>query len=70
MRQGKYKLLKRYAGGPEFELYNVVDDISEKEELSSKMPEKVEELNKLIEEWCEKTSAKMPVPNPDFKGKK
>ena len=63
VRKGDFKLLKRYAGDKKFELYNLADDISETKDLADSMPEKVEELNKLIEEWCERTSAKMPIPN-------
>jgi len=48
IREGNWKLIEFFDTG-EMELYNLIDDISESENLSSKYPEKVDELhNKLI----------------------
>ena len=45
------------------ELYNLKDDIGEKNNLAGKMPEKAGELHKMMREWREQTGAKMPGPN-------
>jgi arylsulfatase A len=68
IRSGKWKLLKRYVGKP-YELFNLAEDIGEKEELAEKMPDKVKELDAKLVEWLKKTGAKVPKPNPDYAGK-
>jgi len=64
VRAGDWKLLKWY-DRETFELYNLREDISEKNDLSKTMPEKVHELNTNLEAWLISVDAKMPVPNPD-----
>ena len=54
VRHGEFKLIKRYAGAPRYELFNVVDDISEEKDLAGTMPEKVTEMDKMIVGWCER----------------
>jgi arylsulfatase A len=44
IRDGDFKLLKFYEG-PKLELYNLRDDLSEKKDLASQMPEKVKALD-------------------------
>lgn len=68
IRSGNWKLLKRYVGKP-YELFNLAEDIGEKEELAEKMPDKVKELDAKLVEWLKKTGAKVPKPNPDYAGK-
>lgn len=68
VRSGSWKLLKRYHGKP-YELFNLAEDIGEKEELSAKMPEKVKQLDAKLVEWLKKTGAKVPRLNPDYAGK-
>ena len=65
IRAGNFKLLKRYEG-KEFELYNLKDDLSEKNDLAEKMPDKVKELDAKLTKWLKATGAKMPRPNPDY----
>ncbi|MFC1725157.1 sulfatase [candidate division KSB1 bacterium] len=65
IRKGDWKLIKRYEG-KEFELFNLNDDLSEENDLSDDMPEKVNELNAELEKWITDTGAKMPGENPDF----
>jgi len=67
IRSGDWKLIKRY-DGKEFELFNLRDDISEKEELSEKLPAKVKELNTKLTAWLQSQSAKMPKANPEYRG--
>ena len=61
IRSGKWKLLKRYAGKP-YELYDLESDISEKNDLSDSMPEKVKELDSKLIQWLKHTDAKVPKP--------
>ena len=68
IRSGSWKLLKRYDGKP-YELFNLAEDIGEKEELSEKMPDKVKQLDVKLVEWLMKTGAKVPRLNPDYAGK-
>ena len=65
VRQGRWKLIKRYEGKT-FELFDLKDDISERNDLSEKMPEKVRQLNAKLAAWLKKTAAKLPRPNPDY----
>lgn len=64
IRAGEWKLIKRYEGKT-FELFNLKDDLSETNELSDKMPEKVRELDAELTAWLQQTGAKMPRLNPD-----
>ena len=66
VRDGEWKLIKWYDRGT-FELYNLKEDISEANDLSDKMPEKVKALNAELESWLKSVNAKMPKPNPDYK---
>lgn len=68
IRNGDWKLIKRYDGKP-FELFNLKNDLSEKNDLSQDMPEKVKELNEEIMIWLLKTNAKVPRANPDYANK-
>ena len=68
IRNGDWKLIKRYDGKP-FELFNLKNDLSEKNDLSQDMPEKVKELNEEIMIWLLKTKAKVPRANPDYANK-
>jgi hypothetical protein len=65
IRAGDWKLIKR-CEGKACELFNLRDDLSEKNDLSDAMPEKVGELNTRLEQWLSRTQAKMPVLNPDY----
>jgi len=71
VRAGEWKLIRRWEPHPEYpalyELYNLKDDIGEKVDLAKKMPEKVRELDALIDGFVEDTGALVPQPNPDYK---
>lgn len=60
IRDGDWKLIKRYEG-KEFEFFNLKNDLTESEEISSRFPGKVNELNIKLEEWLRNTSARLPV---------
>jgi len=78
IRAGNWKLIKQYpclrrdrlapaeAGGKTFELFNLQEDLSEQNDLSQKMPEKVKELDAKLSDWLKATGAKLPIPNPDY----
>jgi hypothetical protein len=48
------------------ELYNLRDDISEKNDLAAAQPKKVEELRHRLHAWRTEVGAQMPTPNPDY----
>ena len=60
IRDGDWKLIKRYEGTP-FELYNLKKDLSETNDLAATKPARVRKLNGKLEEWLVRTEAKMPV---------
>jgi len=65
IRTGDWKLIKRYEGKT-FELFNLNSDLSEKDDLSQTMPEKVKELDAKLTDWLRAAGAKLPKPNPDY----
>lgn len=66
VRSGEYKLIEYYEYN-DLELYNLVDDIGELHNLADEMPEKAEELHRMLHEWLKSVDAQMPTPNPDYK---
>ncbi len=60
IRDGDWKLIKRYEGTT-FELFNLKNDLEEKNELSGKNPDKVKELDAKLQLWLKHTNAKMPI---------
>jgi arylsulfatase A len=59
VRQGDWKLIEYFDTG-EKELYNLADDISEKNNLANTNPEKVAELHGLLKAWRKEVGAKIP----------
>lgn len=70
VRKGDWKLIRFFHDGPNFthrhELYNLKDDLGETTNLANQKPEKVKELDALIERFLEDTRAVLPKPNPDY----
>lgn len=70
VHRGDYKLIRLFYQGEngrhDYLLYNLADDISETNNLAEQMPEKVEQLDALIEHHIDTTNAVIPVPNPGF----
>ena len=60
IRKGDWKLIKRYEGKT-YELFNLREDIGEKNELSDKMPGKVKELDEQLKAWLKHANAKLPI---------
>jgi uncharacterized sulfatase len=65
VRQGDWKLIEFFEDGT-LELYNLRDDIGERNNLAAKMPAKTRELHRKLVAWRESVNAAMPQPNPDF----
>jgi hypothetical protein len=65
-RSGDWKLLRWFGNPNTHELYNLREDISETNDLASKMPEKVKELSALIDGFLADTGATYPRPNPAY----
>jgi len=61
VRLGDYKLIQRLEDG-RTHLYNLKDDVSERNDLAEKMPEKVAELRKLLFDWYKATGARFLEP--------
>jgi arylsulfatase A-like enzyme len=72
VRQGPWKLIRRFESHPQypdlFELYDLEADLGETNNLASQMPDKVKELDALIDAFVEDTGALMPQPNPAHPG--
>ncbi|MCX5638908.1 MAG: DUF4976 domain-containing protein, partial [Planctomycetota bacterium] len=71
IRSGDYKLIEWFDDticGPanKFELYNLKKDTGEQNNLARQMPEKVEELIKMLANWRSKVNAQMLTPNPNY----
>ncbi len=69
IRDGDYKLIHYYEDD-RVELYNLKEDISEKNDLTKEIPEKANELLKKLNKWLDNENAKMPQPNPNYEEKK
>ena len=61
IREGDYKLIKWY-DDESVELYNLADDLSEKNDLSGKMPRRASDLKRKLEAWLTESGAAMPEP--------
>jgi arylsulfatase A-like enzyme len=67
---GDWKLIRIFFGGENgahrWKLFNLRDDLSEKNDLVAKEPERVKQMDALIERFLADTRAVVPVRNPDF----
>ena len=67
VRLEDYKLIDNFEKGRQ-ELYDLGKDLAETTDISASNPEKTKELFKLLEDWRDKTNAKMMERNPDWDG--
>ncbi len=71
VRKGDWKLIRFYADNADqtdrFELYDLRRDIGERNNLAGMMPDKVKELNALIDRHIAATRPLVPVPNPAYR---
>jgi arylsulfatase A-like enzyme len=70
VHRGDWKLIRIFHGGEKGAhrhlLFNLRDDLSEKNDLAARKPELVSELDALIEKFLADTKAVVPVVNPAF----
>lgn len=69
VRCGEWKLIRYYEDN-HLELYNLDIDISELEPLNHLYPEKVQELDSMLQEWLAQTEAIMPTPDREYSPQK
>ncbi|WP_340114593.1 sulfatase [Maribellus mangrovi] len=66
LRYGDWKLIQ-YFENNDIELYNLKEDIGEKNNMANSNPEKVDELLEMLERWRKETGAPVPTAlNPEF----
>jgi arylsulfatase A-like enzyme len=66
VRSGVWKLIEYFEDGT-LELYNLRDDIGEKNNLAEKIPEKTKQMCKLLQDWRESVNALVPTKlNPKY----
>lgn len=68
IRKGDWKLLE-YFEDQHVELFNLKDDPVEAIDLSSKLPERAEQLKARLAEWRQSIGAQMPIVNANYKPK-
>lgn len=65
IRAGDWKLLEFFED-QRSELYDLKADPGELQNMGTKMPEKVAELRRRLQEWRQSVDAALPRPNPNF----
>jgi arylsulfatase A-like enzyme len=65
IRAGDFKLIE-FFNDEHVELYNVREDIGEQRDLSTALPQRVEELRSRLHAWRKEVGAQMPAKNPDY----
>jgi arylsulfatase A-like enzyme len=65
VRKSDWRLIHFYEDD-HVELYNLAEDISEKNDLSGSYPDKVKELSLLLEDWLKETNAQLPKQNINY----
>ncbi|MFT7632057.1 MAG: hypothetical protein ACI87E_003104 [Mariniblastus sp.] len=70
VHHGDWKLIRTFHYGEEgnhaYRLYNLREDIGEDKNLAADHPEKVRDLDKLIEDYIVEANVVVPQPNPNF----
>lgn len=70
VHRGDWKLIRLFHGGDDgehrYKLYNLKEDLGEEDNLASECPDRVEELDALIDSFLDETDAVLPLPNPKF----
>ena len=65
VRKGRYKLIRFYHDDS-IELYDLEQDIGEKNNLARKLPKKAAELSRLLDDWLDSVDATPCPPNPNY----
>ncbi len=68
VRSGPWRLIEFYED-MHVELYNLVDDIGETNDLSSQLPEQTEKLRSMLHSWRQEVGAQMPTRVKDYSPK-
>lgn len=68
---GDWKLIRIFhygdrPGEHQYLLYNLAEDIGESNNLASRYPERVRELDRMIGDYLQRADVLLPPPNPDF----
>jgi arylsulfatase A-like enzyme len=66
LRAGDWKLIEFYEEGTA-ELYNLRDDLGERNDLAGKMPAETRKLREQLRAWQKSVGAKMAQPNPAYR---
>lgn len=70
VHEGDWKLIRIFHGGKNgahrYKLFNLSDDIGEQNNLADNFPDRVKELDALIQQHLIATDAKRPLLNPNF----
>tara|TARA_R110002072_G_scaffold302100_1_gene483947 strand:+ start:132993 stop:134966 length:1974 start_codon:yes stop_codon:yes gene_type:complete len=70
VHQSDWKLIRIFHGSDNgkhrYKLFNLKDDIGEQNNLADRFPDRVEQLDALIEQHLVDTQAVRPLPNPNF----
>ena len=69
IRRGEYKLIEWFEGD-RVELFNVVADLGEQQDLAAQQPELVKKLRDELHAWQKQVGAKFPKSNPAFNAAK
>jgi len=68
IRNGDYKLIEFFEDG-KLELYNLVEDIGESNDLAASNPEMLKKLHKELQAWREEVGAQYPSENSGYEEK-
>ncbi len=63
IRDGDWKLIEFFEDG-KLELYNLAEDLSERNDLAAKLPAKTRELHGKLQAWRAAVKAPLPTPKP------
>ena len=70
VHEGDWKLIRLFFqgenGAHRWKLFNMREDIGEKNDLATKDPDRVKTMDALIEKFLTDTKAVLPIPNPEF----
>jgi arylsulfatase A-like enzyme len=65
IRRGDWKLIEWLEDG-RTELFHLAQDLSEKNDLAAKEPQRVAQLREELHAWQKQVGAKFPIPNPHY----
>ena len=66
IREGDWKLIQYIDGSAEIILFNLKDDIGEKNNLAAIRKGKAADLKRKLDNWRKSCAAAMPIPNPAY----